>query len=275
MAIRLFQSGRKYWRTSAIALFVVVPAVFSTSCSSLNDDDNAEDLTGRFIASYEHAAVSQTVAEEKFLRDRRVLDDFVETMNNYIQIPEDVQVFAKDCGESNAFYLLDEHSINLCYELSAQERSHFASTGKSGDNLDTEVYQSMVATLYHEVGHALIGELDLKITGREEDVADQMAAYILTSDDDSKEYLLTTAASYAISGKQVQSIDESTFADVHSLDEQRAANFLCYVYGSDEVSFQYLVDNGALDSNRAPSCGHEYTQMIDAWQSLLAPFIRP
>lgn len=37
-----------------------------------------------------------------------------------------------------------------------------------------------MGTLSHEAGHALIAELDLKITGREEDVADQLAAYILT-----------------------------------------------------------------------------------------------
>ncbi|SKW97557.1 Uncharacterised protein [Mycobacteroides abscessus subsp. massiliense] len=51
-------------------------------------------------------------------------------------------------------------------------------------------------------------------------------------------------------------------------------NFLCYVYGSDEKTFQYLVDQGSLDGDRAEGCAAEYTQMADGWEALLAPYLR-
>ncbi|MBQ9054859.1 DUF4344 domain-containing metallopeptidase [Rhodococcus qingshengii] len=268
-------------RTLHVTLLGVASALLITACSSgepstadANASSPAAETNGSFVVTYETAGNAENAAEETFLRDHRVLDDFADTMNSYVHIPRDVKVIAKDCGESNAYYVPDQHSIEVCYELSAQERSSFSGAGDSGDSLDTAVYQSMVATLYHEVGHALIGELELKTTGREEDVADQMAAYILTSDDESKDYLLTTADSYALAGSRIEALDDSAFADAHSLDAQRSVNFLCYVYGSDETTFQYLVDDGALNSDRAEGCAGEYTQMSEAWEALLAQYVR-
>lgn len=236
--------------------------------------ESVDDFNGRFVATYEPAGDTVNAGEETFLRDRTVLEDFTDAMNEFVRIPRDVKVIAKDCGESNAFYFPDEHAIEICYELSAQERETFTSAGDSGEALDTAVYQSIVATLYHEAGHALIGELELPITGREEDVADQMAAYILTSDDESKDFLLTTADSYALAGERIVTYDDTAFSDTHSLAAQRSVNFLCYVYGSDESTFEYLVDDGALNAERAEGCADEYTQLTTAWETLLAPYIR-
>lgn len=73
---------------------------------------------------------------------------------------------------------------------------------------------------------------------------------------------------------QSEAPDDSAFADTHSLGQQRAVNFLCYVYGSDEKTFQYLVDQGSLDGDRAGGCAAEYTQMADGWEALLAPYLR-
>lgn len=224
------------------------------------------------MAVYEPGGTDSTAAEEVFLRRERVLEDFVETMNGFVRIPGDVEVIAKDCGEVNAFYVPEDHSIELCYELSAGERKAFAEAGDSGEELDSVVYQSMVSTLYHEAGHALIGELDLPVTGREEDVADQMAAYILTIDDESKDLLITTADSYYLSAERTGPPDETAMADSHSLDAQRSVNFVCYVYGSDEETFGYLVEDGILDPDRAEGCADEYDLMVRAWDVLLAPY---
>ncbi|WP_081347009.1 DUF4344 domain-containing metallopeptidase [Mycobacteroides chelonae] len=69
---------------------------------------------------------------------------------------------------------------------------------------------------------------------------------MLTGDDDSKQYLLTAADSYALHANQSGTPDDSAFADTHSLDQQRAVNFLCYVYGSDEKTFRCLVDQQSM-----------------------------
>lgn len=230
---------------------------------------------GRFIAVYEPAAKADAQREATLWRERRLLDDFVEAMNEAVRIPRDIKVVAKECGEANAFYDPDAHVIEMCYELSAEERELFTDAGDSGEELEQELYESAVGTLYHELGHALIGELELKITGKEEDVADQMAAYVLTADEESKDYLITVADTYALAASQAQKLDDLPFYGIHSLDAQRSINFLCYVYGSDPEAFKYLVKDGSLPEERAEYCETEYVQFVDAWDALLAPHLKP
>lgn len=257
------------WCAATLAVFSLV-----AGCSSPDAGPPPDPSPGRFAATYEPATTDGNRVEEKLLRDNRVLEDFAESMTAYVRLPRDVRVVGKECGEANAFYLPDEHEIHYCYELSAAERVLFAKDGTAGEALDGEVYNSAVGTLYHEAGHALIGELDLKITGREEDVADQLAAYVLTSDDEFKDILLTVANSYRLSADEVTNLDELPFYDTHSLDPQRSVNFLCYLYGSDQKRFEQLVTDGALPAARAESCGEEYTKLVAGWESLLAPHVK-
>lgn len=230
---------------------------------------------GRFIAVYSEATTAETRKEARLWREHRLLEDFVEAMNDYVRIPRDIRVVAKECGESNAFYDPETSSIEMCYEMAVEERSRFEAAGDSRQDTDAALYQSAVGTLYHELGHALISELELKITGREEDVADQLAAYVLTADDESKDFLITVADTYALSAQEQSSIEDLPIAGTHSLDFQRAVNFLCYVYGSDTKKFGYFVKDGTLPEERAENCEHEYGQLADAWESLLKPYIKP
>ncbi|WP_436495061.1 DUF4344 domain-containing metallopeptidase [Actinokineospora sp. HUAS TT18] len=252
-------------------VFAIAALLIVTACGSGDPapTTSAPPPEGKFVPAYQQAGEA-TKAEEQLLRDRKVLEDFADSMNTYVRIPRDVQVIAKDCGEANAFYEPDEHTVTLCYELQAAERKLFA----EDQDVDQQVYNSAVGTLYHEAGHALIWELGLKITGREEDVADQLAAYVLTSDDEFKDILLTVADSYSLSAAQVQGLEDLPFYDTHSLDQQRAANFLCYLYGADAERFQFLVDDGELPKERADTCPDEYKQLADGWEALLAPHTR-
>lgn len=56
-------------------------------------------------------------------------------------------------------YNNDKNTIELCYELGIEERKMFTEDGDSGVNLENELYQSDVGTLFHEAGHALIANL--------------------------------------------------------------------------------------------------------------------
>ena len=260
--------------TAAVLVVVGCSSAEEQKSPPTSSADPMENAAGRFVATYQPGTTEATQAEERLLRERRVLEDFTESMSAYVRVPRDVRVIGMECGEANAYYFPDEHAIHLCYELSAAERELFATNGVSGEALDEQVYNSAVGTLYHEAGHALIGELDLQITGREEDVADQLAAYVLTADDEFKDILLTVADSYLLNAETVASLDELPFYDTHSLDSQRAINFLCYLYGSDEQRFEWLVSEGALPVERAESCPEEYARLVGGWESLLAPHLR-
>ena len=124
--------------------------------------------------------------------------------------------------------------------------------------------------MMHEVGHALVDVLDLPITGREEDVADQLAVYVLVRGGEKG----AQAAVAGVSALQPSSneFDATALADEHSLGPVRLYNVMCWIYGSDPVKYSQLVEGGSLPEERAVRCPGEWDRMAKAWQRLLAPY---
>jgi hypothetical protein len=116
----------------------------------------------------------------------------------------------------------------------------------------------------HELGHALVDQLQLPVTGREEDAVDQFAIWLMLADGDSAG-VLSAASVFAgeVSGSQ-------DVAAAHSLDSQRYFNMLCWVYGSDAGWRETLVEDWALPADRATQCVGEYAQLGRSWGRLLA-----
>lgn len=156
----------------------------------------------------------------------------------------------------------------------ASERISLQEDGSDESSIDQQLLESARAVLYHEGGHALLAELGLTFTGREEDVADQYSVYALTRNEDDAESLITVAKLYYLNGQSVTDVDDLPFSDTHGLDAQRSANFLCYIYGAYPQTYEYLVTDGTLDSDRAAGCEEEFAQLSAGWESLLAPHLR-
>jgi hypothetical protein len=84
----------------------------------------------------------------------------------------------KGCdGEADAWY--DENAITICYEyISELWKNMPAKTTVLGiEPMDT-VIGPLSDTTLHEFAHALFDMLNVPVLGREEDAADQVAAYI-------------------------------------------------------------------------------------------------
>ena len=70
-------------------------------------------------------------------------------------------------------------------------------------------------------------------------------------------------------------LDEGVLADEHSLDEQRAYQYLCWVYGSDEEEYSWIIDEEHLPVERAERCSFEYAQNANSWIELLGGYYKP
>jgi hypothetical protein len=125
----------------------------------------------------------------------------------------------------------------------------------------------------HEMGHALVNQLKLPITGREEDAVDGFAAYLLA---DNPKFGPLTAFSAALFFDALSSshgeLTDQDFADEHSVNQQRTYQFLCWVYGSDTTRFKSLVGPDLLPKSRARQCPAEWKQVKNSWDTLLAPY---
>jgi putative metallopeptidase DUF4344 len=124
----------------------------------------------------------------------------------------------------------------------------------------------------HELGHALVDQLDIPITGREEDAVDGFAAYLLAS---TRGFGPRSALSAALLfAGLARTPTDRDFADEHSLDQQRVYQFLCWIYGSAPRVFAGLVGRDGLPRARARRCPAEWAQVNSSWSRLLEPHLK-
>jgi hypothetical protein len=109
------------------------------------------------------------------------------------------------------------------------------------------------------------------ILGREEDAANQVAAFLLLGlgTDETCRAIASIAVMYASEAKEAPS-KLKDFADEHSLRAQRLFNLLCLSYDAHPELFGDLVEKGFLPRERAEQCGSEYRQVRFAFNWLVA-----
>lgn len=241
-------------------------------------EENAAD-TGSMIFTYDDAESTEALNGRALMQDNGLLEDFADDINQTLNLPHDIQLHGSQCGQANAFWDASANTITICYEDADLGQRIFTEAGDADP--DASAMNSEYATFYHEVGHMAISVYDLPVTGREEDVADQLAAYILLTpsddgqiDPESVQAVKDFARAFAASGAERTELDSDDFADVHSLDMQRVYNLECWIYGSNPEANADLVSGGQLPEDRASGCQEEWVQLDQAWSTLLDPYFK-
>ena len=124
---------------------------------------------------------SDDIITQAFLqaaREEKILEALSEIITVQVRLPRSVTWVMEDCGVANAFYSPKQHSITICNEFTTALGKTFTNMGLKPEEAVVPVIYTVTFTLFHEVGHMLIHELNLPITGREEDVADQFSAHV-------------------------------------------------------------------------------------------------
>jgi len=232
--------------------------------------------TGMFFGSYE----LPTNPEHQHLRDElqkaRALEQFSQALSA-LRLPEALRIkFASCDGESNAWYEPFEKTVTFCYEYVADLEE--ASAGAAAHGIPPEVafHGAVAFVLLHETSHALFDLLEVPVLGREEDAADNVAAFLLLSAGEGvARRVLSGAAWMWLSDSMGHVPDDSDFADVHGLGSQRFYNVLCIAYGSSPATYKGIVDKGYLPKERAETCGDEFHQVAYAMKKLIAPNVDP
>ncbi|MGP4054848.1 DUF4344 domain-containing metallopeptidase [Mycobacterium sp. 4D054] len=243
------------------------------------DVDSAPQDSGSMLVTYEDADSPEAIRGRKLLQDAQLLEDMADDLNQSLILPYDIALTGAQCDEANAYWDADAKSITICYEDVSTSEDIFAEAGDPDPA--AAAVNAAWATFYHEVGHMAITVYDLPITGREEDVADQLAAYVLLqpgedgqADPGSVQAVKDFAWVFGASGAERGAAGEADFADVHTLDEARMYNLQCWIYGSDPQSNADLVGDGQLPADRAEGCEDEWSQLDNAWSTLLDPHFR-
>ena len=184
---------------------------------------------------------------------------------NLLTFPRNVAVTGKECGVINAWYSKKDGSITFCYELASFFYKAFRAT-KDRKAAMTETVHSLMFVELHEMGHALIGELDLGVAGGEEEAVDDFAAVVLAKSAPS--IVTDGAVAMAELGKLSK---KPKYFDEHPVGDQRFYNIYCVIYGSDPQKWKGYVDH-PLPSSRAAGCPDEYRKKKKYWEQQLTPF---
>lgn len=250
----------------AVALAIMISGCVS---SQTVKDDYAD--SGDFLVTYVPTENENLTDDEAALRTSD-FEGVAEDLNRFMKLPENIEIVFSECGQINAFYESETRRIFMCYELLDYFNSLFWEAAESEQHLIELNAGAVSFVLYHEIGHALADTMNLPITGREEDAADQLSVWVLLLSGEEGESAAINGANWFLS--ESQKVSDLLFWDEHSLDAQRFYNILCWVYGKDPEKYSYLTELGYLPEDRAAQCPAEYVKLYNSWYALLSPWLK-
>lgn len=211
----------------------------------------------------------------ELLKERRVLERFRDYLSP-LRLPRTLLLKTEGCdGEANAWYDDTKESVTVCYEYIEELQSNMPDTTTAGGVTPQDaVVGPTMQVFLHEISHALFNLLKIPILGREEDAADQVAAYLMLHLEEDIKHQAVAGVAFMY-GKEAKSENPKLedFADEHSISAQRLYNLICLAYGSDPKLFGDVLEKGYLPKDRAELCTGEYKQIDYAFEKLIRPYI--
>lgn len=180
----------------------------------------------------------------EYVKGSRALEKMQEFLKPF-RLPKTLKISARGCdGEADTFY--DGGVITICYEyLDELWKNAPAETTSFGLAPIDALLGPLYDTSVHEFGHTLFDMFNIPVLGREEDAADQVAAYISLQLGKTEARRLITGTVYAFkldAARGSVAPPLQSFADEHSTPAQRAYNLLCIAYGADPTLFNDVLD---------------------------------
>jgi len=199
-------------------------------------------------------------------------------LSKLIRLPRDIAIVLTDCGAINAFYTPEKHAIIVCYELMEHFGDLFshqsAVTIANANELGRMIGEATSFAFFHELGHALINELAIPATGREEDAVDEFATLLLGFMGDKGEEAAMSGAFWFMLEAQRRGEKQPAFWDEHSFDLQRLGTIVCILYGHNPTKFQPLMARLEIPEQRQKRCTLEFPKKKASWAALLKPHIK-
>lgn len=215
------------------------------------------------------------------LKDQQFLERLQQFLSP-VKLLTKLRLTTRQCtldGTPNAFYYPLDWQLNICYEIVDYLDKITPAEPVNGVAPKRVIMGALTAIVLHEVGHALFDNLQVPVLGREEDAADQLAAFLALQFDKEVATTVVTGMAYAqLALKNVGMgvpVDRRSFADEHGTADQRFYNVLCIAYGSDPGAFAGFADPSVLPPERAEGCKKEYAQIRDAFYKTIFPAIDP
>jgi Putative metallopeptidase len=249
-------------------------AIAPTHSQESSSFRTAQASDGKIKVEYEPAQEDVYPAVSRALQRSQVFEEWAKYLSQLFILPRDITLSFQECGTGSTHYDAAKSQITMCYELLEEFRQDFESLGMPAANGTSAPIRAVSAGVFvflHELGHALIHDLDLPVLGRSEDGADQFATVVLSLDGKDHSIITWSAATQlAINQRQV---GQTAASDEHSSPLQRFYNIACISYGSNPSDYPELPEV-VLPTSRRSQCVGESQQITRSWARLMLPHVR-
>jgi hypothetical protein len=261
----------------------------------LGDDDSKiaqAKGNGRVTIVYQDDAIEPENRDAiKKIRDSGVFDRMAERLTAAVALPHDLQVVVTDNLPKGVDVATTEvDGRRILWPAAFSKETHDVLTeflpevvrGKGAPKvIAQENFTADVLNVWgnqfilgHELGHAVIHQLNLPLTGLEEDSADGFATFFTVNDKDTgPDAALGAAVLFDAMGSKRPNLTLEDFSSDHEVILQRVYNFLCAALGNDPERLRSLVTDGYIPESRAMLCGKEWTQLNYGWWTMLEPHL--
>ena len=273
---------------AAVALSVV--AGLTASGSGLAQLAPDIPLNPKVRIRYEPVSESNTTrygALAKRLQERMVLERFSQVLSP-LQLKNDLLVVTAECPDykyPNSDYRGDLRRLRMCYEmLDFIENGAAVPPNRQPKPprvfgpyaLHPEVTRAeailggWVGVFLHEAGHAFFDIQKIPRLGKEEDAAEQIAAFIMLQFGPEVSRIMVKG-SYNLWRHMNGFFGPGIMSGVHSMNLQRSHNYLCVGYGG-EPSLKDLADRWLSEARKA-NCPGEFKQAQLAFRKTFVKYI--
>ena len=213
---------------------------------------------------------------QQYMQREQMLEAFAAIIEERVRWKPPLALIADECGTKNAAYARGDRVIIICYEL-VQARLQIVTAKLKTASADIQLAAaigSIAFVMMHELGHALLHMHSASFLGREEDVADQFAAYmILESKRTSHGATMAFGALIAYDDANVY-YTQQHYAGQHALDPQRRYNLACWIYGWSPDRMGAVASYARLPKDRLARCEAEYAQIKRGVETVFASALK-
>jgi hypothetical protein len=217
------------------------------------------------------------------VKQRRTLET-VRKIFSPFRLPVDLVIKTVECdGVANAWYQREgkQPTVSVCYEyLQEIWKSMPKEMMEAGVTQTDAICGQLFFAVAHELGHAMFDIFDVPVFGRQEDAADQFAAFIMLQFGGEQSRRLIKGAAYAyydyvknFKEKPKVTLPLAAFSSDHGTPEERYFSLLCTAYGYDDKLFAAVVEKEYLPQSRAKKCKFEYDDLKFAFHQVFSPHL--
>lgn len=189
------------------------------------------------------------------------------------ELPRRLEIVFLDIDMENCWYSPAEHRVTITYPMIEFLYKCSESTGQTDHNKRMSFAMGCIlAIFFHEMGHAIIGEMGIPVVGREEDAADEFSTLwmLMHGSKVGEEFIGHTIDLYNVLGANHQQVP---YWDEHSLNQQRAFSLLLTLYAYNPQAYEKLVSSVVPEQSMARA-RYDFPEKKARWNKLLKPYMK-